>query len=525
MPGLHSTLPILSLCAAAEFEERLFQGDAEKEWKAMQAAGRAVAQALKEEFRVLTPTMPQHLRVLVLAGHGHNAGDAFLSLQELVALAKVERLEVVVLFLSGRDLRPLAQRAFEGLSALSQVSVIPVEWQDGPPSALTQAPFDLCLDGLLGSGFRPPLRDPVPAALRWANEAHSHLRLRVALDLPSGISDEPSPLAFHADVTFSLGIPKAAVFSPLNATPVGRLRFLDLGFFGDQRPEATEFMVADTLCRRLNVPRPGASDKRAYGHVVVLAGSPFMAGAALMTTKAALRSGAGLVTTCLPGPAHALIAGHAPEAMWQPLAIKPDGSLADDAVRMMRVLSENASALVMGPGLVVDRNTQFLLSRIIRENTLPLVLDASALAPDVINAVVGRHSTAGPVIITPHLGEYNRLLNRRTGDYQADEFLDYCRRHRVTAILKGPITRVCDGQSLLHVPTGGPVLARGGSGDILAGMLGTLLAQHPTRPLLAALLGVSWHGRAAQLLAGARGEHAVTTTELLDYLAPALREA
>jgi NAD(P)H-hydrate epimerase len=144
---------------------------------------------------------------------------------------------------------------------------------------------------------------------------------------------------------------------------------------------------------------------------------------------------------------------------------------------------------------------------------VPVVIDADALQPDIVRA-----GTA-PRILTPHLGELRRML-------EGDDFYTTPAGREATVIVKGRITGISQGvRTAFYSPFGGPVLARGGSGDILAGMVGTMLAQSPTDLPLAAARGVVWHGLAADALARANGQVAVRTTQLLDFLAPALRDA
>ena len=151
------------------------------------------------------------------------------------------------------------------------------------------------------------------------------------------------------------------------------------------------------------------------------------------------------------------------------------------------------------------------------------MVDASALVPEIVETVVGRPASSGPVILTPHLGEFSRLSGLAPQAVTFDRLIEYSRKYRVTTVLKGNPTRISDGECCYIAPVGGPVLARGGAGDILAGMVTTLLAQSPEDPLSSAVNAVCWHGAAADLLARERGATAVRTTDLLGFLSDALR--
>jgi NAD(P)H-hydrate epimerase len=166
---------------------------------------------------------------------------------------------------------------------------------------------------------------------------------------------------------------------------------------------------------------------------------------------------------------------------------------------------KRADALLLGPGLAADPDTIGLVCEVVAAAPVPVVLDADALRPEVVEAVRGK-----PFIGTPHAGEYQRIAPALTA---AD---------RAVLVQKGPLTRITHGEAVWFSPFGGPVLARGGSGDILAGITGGLLAQHPADLPAAAARAVVWHGLAADLLARTHGQVAVETSQLLEQLGPAL---
>lgn len=188
-----------------------------------------------------------------------------------------------------------------------------------------------------------------------------------------------------------------------------------------------------------------------------------------------------------------------------------EGGLAAGTADLVRARAAKATALLIGPGLGAEAETVALAAHLAGEAKMPLVLDADALRPEVVARV-----RAKPFIGTPHAGEFERIAPAL---FTGGKF----RAAQGVLVLKGPLTRVTDGKTIYHSPFGGPVLARGGSGDILAGLIGGLLAQHPAEPLLAACRGVVWHGRAADLLARTRGQVAVEISEILEHLGHALR--
>jgi NAD(P)H-hydrate epimerase len=188
------------------------------------------------------------------------------------------------------------------------------------------------------------------------------------------------------------------------------------------------------------------------------------------------------------------------------------GNLSPAGRRAVLAAAEKASALVLGPGLGKDPATHALLAALLPRLRAPLVLDADALQPDLVRL------GPAPRILTPHAGEFERIA-------LGLELRALARSLPAVVVAKAPVTRLTAGGAIYHSFFGGPILARGGSGDLLAGLAGGLLAQTPADPLLAAARAVVWHGAAADCAAHDHGATASTTTQLLDFLAPPLAEA
>ncbi|MBI5693878.1 MAG: NAD(P)H-hydrate dehydratase [Verrucomicrobia bacterium] len=480
MPPSH---PILSCEASRAWEHAIFQGDEAKEWPAMLRAGRALAQAIRRDAEEIGG-LPDAGRILVLAGKGHNGGDALLAARELCAGRPDARVEVVFAF-GERSLRPLAARAWRDLvhGARAQVAKVPA-----PTGA-----YDLCLDGVFGFPFRPPAPSHVVALLQRVNAAP--IRFRAAVDLPSaGV--------FRADFTYATGILKEPV---VGAPAAGRVCYLDLGFFPAGAGGDARVLLPETL-DPLRGWREPTTDKRSHGHAFVLGGSGAYPGAVLLTVLSALRSGAGLVTAFVPEALVAAFAARAPEAIWVGWPQTPAGGLALEGEHLLRARIDRATALLIGPGLGREPETLALAASVAGWSPVPMVIDADGLQREVV--CVGR----APRVLTPHAGELERIGGRQV------------LRAGITLVEKGPVTRICHGPTVLHSFFGGPVLARGGSGDVLAGLIGGLLAQAPADPLGAAARGVVWHGLAADFLAREKGPAATCISELVERLAPALRE-
>jgi len=489
--------PILS-CAAARAHEAALLRDEAAEWDAMQRAGRAVASALRDDAREIGG-FDDDVRLLVLAGKGHNGGDALLAAAMLLADIPGATADVVLAF-GAEALRPLARRALDTLRATAGARARELD-----PSALKRefASYDVCLDGVFGFQFRPPIDDDTAELLAWVN-THPRIRLRAAVDLPSGLGENGNGgTVFRADFTYGTGIVKAPVVAPANAAYVGRARYLDLEFFSAAPAESPSRILLPALLRPLAALRPAQADKRTYGHLLVIGGSRHYPGAVLMTVQAALRSGVGLLTACVPASLVPEYAARFPEAMWVGFPEGESGGLTPAGLNLLREKAARATALVVGPGLGAAPETLDAVAAILRDTQNPVLLDADALRPEVVAAVAGDR-----LVATPHAGEWARIA----AAWPRNAIL----------VAKGSPTRIEAGGIGHFSFHGGPVLARGGSGDLLAGLIGGLMAQTPGDLLLAAARGVLWHGLAADLLARDKGQVAVQTTQLLDYLQPAL---
>lgn len=491
--------PLLSTIDAKAWESRLLR-DETAEWSAMQRAGGAIACAVLSDFREIGG-LPDAVRILVLAGKGHNGGDALLAARALLA-TRPAATATLVLTTAENLLRPLTQRALAALRAAAGVRL--------QVSALGQlkrelASFDLCLDGVFGFQFRPPLAEGTAELLAWVN-THPRIRLRAAVDLPSGLGGDSGETVFRADFTYATGIVKQPLVDQRAAPFVGRVRYLDLGFFAEESVPAFagDVVLLPGLLRPLAQLRPSQCDKRTFGHLLIVGGSSRYPGAVLMSVQAALRSGVGLVTAFVPEQLVPEYAAKFPEVMWIGWTPSASGGLTLTSVEQLLANLPRATALVVGPGLGAEPETLAAIAALVRGTTLPLLLDADALRPEIVTAA-GR-----PWVLTPHAGELARLGGLGALPPKA------------VVVQKGYPTCVhADGRRAWSF-FGGPVLARGGSGDLLAGLLGGLLAQTPGDLWLAAARGVVWHGLAADLLARDQGQVAVQTTQWLEYLQPAL---
>jgi NAD(P)H-hydrate epimerase len=281
--------------------------------------------------------------------------------------------------------------------------------------------------------------------------------------------------------------------------------------------------IVTTLPKLL--PREPAGHKGSYGRVLVIAGSRGMAGAAILCGSAALRAGAGLVKVAVSTEILPTVAAGNPCYTTAALPYDADGHVVHSALKTISTLCEAHDVIAIGPGLGLSHELAALLSELVAKIAKPMVIDA-----DGLNAFVGHvdklASNAGPRIITPHPGEFARLLHTEVAQVQANRqalAVEFAEEHELIVVLKGHDTLVTDGERIFQNRTGNPGMATGGTGDILTGIIAALLGQHFS-PFDAAQLGVYVHGLAGDLARDQIGEVSLIATDLLDFLPPALRQ-
>lgn len=517
--------PILSCNAAACYEKKLFGNHSEKEWAAMQQAGTSLAERIISDFYEIKP-FPQNGLLLTLVGKGHNGGDALIATEEI--MKNFPDFKAYILLASAeKELKPLTYRSLDRLKKRNKDCLEIALWPSEKVSLWASFSFTLSLDGLIGMNFKAPLRSPYREIIQWVNRFPC-LSFKAAVDLPSGIGDQSDSEACQADFTYATGIAKTPLFKRENRPFTGRIRYLDLGFFNkplnnSQTADTSSSILLPSILKPLQKLRYSLSDKRFYGHAFLLGGCQNMPGALLMSVLAALHSGAGLVTAAAPSSFCPSLAAAAPEAMWLPWKESTQGGWEFALYPALIKHLDRATALLIGPGMETQYSIQSLVQRLMDETSLPLVLDAGALQPEIATAAAKRKNHKTAIIITPHLGEFKRMASISTDDIDDKTLKQFCREHHLITILKGPVTRICNGEDLFYSPFGGPVLARGGSGDILAGLTVSLLVRPGISPFHAACQAVTWHGLSAEYLARQCGHEASRTTQLFSCLHAVLR--
>ena len=458
--------------------------------------------------------------VVVVCGKGNNGGDGFVVARRLKARGAAVRV-----FLVGRR----AEVRGDAADALGRWRgrVEEVEEPSGLARALGRA--DVIVDALLGTGVSGAARGPVAAAIEAINRAGAGGVPVVALDLPSGLDSDrgallgPTVKAWRT-VTFA-GLKRSLLLAPA-AAQAGAVEIGDIGVPAEAaRRGITTWRLEIADVGPSFPPRDLDAHKGRFGHLLVVAGSLGKTGAAVLAGRAALRSGVGLCTIAAPASQQPIVAAQAPEYMTEALPETAAQSLALEAKDRLWDLARRMDAVAIGPGLSLDPETQELARVLIRELEGPMVVDADALSALAGHLDLLRHA-AGPRVLTPHPGEMARMLGTTIEAVQADRIevtRTFAREHGVAIALKGAHTVIGgpDGHVAIN-PTGNPGMAKGGSGDVLTGIVGALLARE-IEPAAALRAGCYLHGLAGDVAARERGEYAMLASDIIESLPAALR--
>lgn len=374
-------------------------------------------------------------------------------------------------------------------------------------------PFTVLIDAIFGSGLNRPVQSPYSDIIKKLNSASA---TRIAVDVPSGLQlDVPSTGEIvRADYTVTFQVPKLPFMFPQYAPFVGDWTVVDIGLHADYLNKgkviSKNIYIDPGFTNHLIGKRSKFAHKGLYGHALLVAGSVGKMGASVLAAKAALRSGVGLLTVHVPKSGYNIIQTSVPEAMATIDSNEDYFSDAGDA--------SNYNVIGIGPGLGVTASTVGGLRKLLQAGK-PMVLDADAL-----NILAGSrelmHLIPGGSILTPHPGEFKRLVGEWKDDFhRLDLQRELAKKTRSIIILKGAHTSIAspDGTVWFN-SSGNPGMAKGGSGDVLTGVLTGLLAQKHYQAAEAAIIGVYHHGVAGDLAAGKMGENSVVAGDIVEFL-------
>ena len=486
----------------------------------MENAGIRITGAILKRFPRITEE-----NVVIVAGKGNNGGDGFVVARHLFNLGARPN---VLLLASKQELKGDASLNL-GIAEKIGVEIAEVtkieEWKKRRIGLFHAS---VIVDAIFGTGLLKPAEGLYATAIEDINKAPG---FKVAVDIPSGLSSDTHLLigpAVKADLTVALAAPKIGHVLPPAQEYVGELVISDISIppflFEDESLKLEVIEKKDAL--PYVQKRKRDSHKGTYGHLFVLAGSLGKTGAAVMAAKAALRMGAGLVTVGTPQSCWPVIARSMMELMTEALPETPQKTISEAALPMVLDLLKGKDAVLIGPGISAHPSTAKLVVSLMPKIKVPAVIDADGLNiladnPDALK------SFSCPAVLTPHPGEFARLIRRSNKDVLdnrlalAAEFAD---KYKVFLVLKGYRTLVATPRGKIFInPTGNPGMATGGSGDVLSGMIASLIIQEKNI-LGATAAAVYLHGLSGDIGAKKIGERPLIAGDLIKYLPQALKE-
>lgn len=498
----------------------------------MENAGAAVADYLSQAFPDLSAR-----NILVLCGKGNNGGDGFVvarRLRERGALSRVFLLAEISAVRGDAAVNLRLWQAGGGeLNAVTSKS----EWATAR-EAVNEA--DLVVDALLGTGIKGSVEGLLAYVIEdvnsWRDKGPARLgpargRFVISVDMPSGLpsgnEDFGGPV-IRADVTVSFTAAKVGQLLAPRADCVGKLVVRDIGTpreLLDDDPTLKLHWLEAGEFSGLPMVRKADANKGSFGHALIVAGSLGKSGAAVLSGRAALRVGAGLVTVATPANVLPIVASGMPEMMTMPLLENDEGTVSlrnldDDRFAQA---ARDKSVLAMGPGLSTNPETQQFTRAVLQKLSLPVILDADGLNAFAGQADEFRSRKPELLALTPHPGEMGRLVAATARDVQAKRLevaLDAAAKWKAFVILKGfhTILATPDGRAYVNT-TGNPGMATGGTGDVLTGMLAGLTAEFGTKNWEHVLgLGVYLHGLAGDVAAERLGEAPLVASDLIEAL-------
>lgn len=462
--------------------------------------------------------------VAIICGRGNNGGDGFVVARYL----HLSGIPVLVSMVGPPPDEPAAgarRESHVNREILKKIGLTVNHIGPGDSDAIREqvGSAGLVVDALLGTGTDRPVEGFYASLIATINDSG---RPVLAVDLPSGVNSDSGQVmgaAVRADATVTFGYLKAGLLCHPGAALCGQIHFADIGLpsldSGMAPAGGADWWLGSAAFVRANLPdRPADSHKGTYGHVLTIAGSRGMSGAALMAARSALRAGAGLSILATPA---SLLPGLPPqEVIYRAMAEGPAGGLAPAAAQALEAEIERATAVVLGPGIGQDGGTFELVQGLCGKIKLPCLIDA-----DGLNAIAAKPGcwpeAAGNFVITPHPKELSRLAGQPAAAIQADRIgsaVAAAERFGCTVVLKGAGTVIASPEGKVYVnPTGNAGMATAGSGDVLSGIIGGLMAQG-VPPFAAAVAGAYVHGAAGDAAAQEIGPAGTIAGDFISFI-------
>lgn len=481
----------------------------------MENAGQACAKIIKKQFNISRESKKD---VLVICGKGKNGGDGMVIARKLWEYGA----DVTVMLACGE---PKAQDAMEMFSLVEAAGIDIVRYDNN--LTVLKALFDradIIVEAVFGTGFSGTLDHSLSVLAQAANASKAPI---ISIDVPAGADCDKAFIdgtSFKAEITIAISAYKPIhIMKPYNKF-CGKIIVADIGIIpADYRNMDTPpcFILGIGDIKNKLPKRKPVSNKGTYGHALCVCGSMRMTGAAYLSVMGALRSGVGLVTAAFPQTSYAGIAPKLTEPLLLPLEPNFDGTFAFSAMADIIKASKRASALLVGCGIGFNKDTTMLVQNLIKEIKIPMIIDADGINALSTNIDILKEAQA-PIILTPHPGEMSRLCGKSIAEIIANPVKtaeEFASKYGVTVVLKTANTVVCNPKtSGIYInTTGNSGLSKGGSGDLLAGIMVSLAAQGML-PFDAAVCAVFLHGLAADAVARNSSMTGMLPSDVMNYL-------
>ncbi len=483
----------------------------------MERAGRGVAETVHQIFEE-----KENVKVAVISGTGNNGGDGLVAARYLAGWGYQ-----VKVFLNG-DIGQLKNDAHLNFERLSEQNIV---WKQ-----ISRVPrlekFDVIIDALMGTGFRGQPRGKLPKLINAINKQDAFV---VAVDIPTGVNGETGEvykeLAVEADVTVTFGLPKLGLFQWPGRGYVNHLRVIDIGIPNScVNEEQIDYQTNDPLeLEQLLPQRPGDGHKGTFGKGIMVSGGLSYTGAPTLVCNSFFRSGAGYCTLLCPRSLYPILSVKLTETVIRPVAeVRKKQVISLRALGEILQWAKKGDALVIGPGLGRYRETVEMVQRLVTKPGLPpMLIDGDGLY--ALSKKEGLFDQiTSPFILTPHLGELARLLDKSIQEVAEKRFTEareWANYFGGVLVIKGNPTLVASPEypRIIVNATGNDGMAKAGSGDVLAGLIGGLLAQG-VNPFNAARLGVYIHGLAGDRAADFMGHRSIMPTDISQFIPRVIRE-
>jgi NAD(P)H-hydrate epimerase len=487
----------------------------------MENAGAVIARKITDYIKSKKITNP---KILIIAGPGNNGGDGIVTARHI--LSSIDNVSILLVVITKSRYQGDAKINYEIIKRIAKfdqrITII-----ENKLEVIKSYNANVTIDAIFGTGFKGAPQGIYKKVIEMINRVSGY---RVAIDIPSGVNGDTGAVegsAVKANLTITMGLMKRGHLLYPGKEYCGEVKVADLGISYKSLSKSNTFLI-DTEFIKDNLPRRKPDGhKGTFGSVIVVAGGKGYSGAACLTSLGALVSGAGLVRLCFPENINTAVEKKLTEVIKVPLPATREGSLAFSGFNKIKEIYNQSTVMAIGPGVTTNSETKKLIQKAISLCKLSMVIDADGLNNMKLNFLYEIPKQKRLImVLTPHPGEFERLFGIPSQEINRNR-IEICRQWAkklaITIVLKGAPTVIGTPDGNIYInPTGNSGLAKGGSGDVLTGMIAGFIAQS-LKPQTAACLAVYLHGYAADIAVEDKTEYSLTASDLVKTLPKAIK--